>query len=862
MSTKLRNAIRAINRSTITSVGVLTLAGAGSVAMAQEGMVEEVVVTGIQGSLRQAIDVKRNAAAMVDAISSEDIGKFPDKNIAESLQRVPGVSINRGFSGEGSEVSIRGTNPELTSVLLNGQYVASTGWFSQGANKRSFNMDLMPSEMVDRVEVYKSPTAELDEGGGGGTVVVHTRKPLDLDAMTVFLSADANQVDIDTDETGIGATAMVSWKNDDENFGIMGLISTAETIGRAHKAENYWEESWSGSGISEFNQDRERDTYDLTAQFAPTDELDFSVHYFNSEQDADNTNQNFLVINGGDRNIQFVPGTVEGRVADNGLPTVGTSTGGFPFLAVDINSRIASLETETLHFTADYTTDSLKVSGQFGSTEASGGNGGDLNSLWGTPGVDGAGDPITLPGGATVELNMDSGSFMTLNPVGLDFADGSWQALQGAPSVSETQLTDEEDYAQVDLDFTVEYGPITHLKTGIKVREHTFGNRSFNSSYAGSTLVVGTSTLDQWQSGIIDHSGADGALRDSKTDLARIDVGAFSSEVRDNLGPRVENPGGFGEVDEDIIALYGQADFEGEGFSGNVGMRYVETENTGTRFNAAGTGLESDEGEYSDWLPSMNVKVELSDDLDLRVSASRVMSRPGYSSLSPSFTTFNTTTKQAAKGNLNIEPFRATQGDIGLEWYFAEDALLSGTVFWKDIQSFVTTTKVEQVLNEPGGTTALYTVDTPANGLGGKLQGIEVQYQQNFGNYGVIANYTYVDAEGKAPDGSSIDLPGASENSYNLTGYYENEMFTARLAYSFRSTFLAEGLGIGGSSRFLDQDYLDGALVWHATDNIDVSFEGVNLLGELIRENQGASGRLRNHSDTGTRFYAKVSARF
>ena len=135
MSVKLRDAIRAINRSTITSVGALTLAGATSVSIAQEKVLEEVVVTGIQGALRKAIDMKRHASAAIEGISAEDIGKFPDKNLAESLQRVPGVTINRGFSGEGAEVSIRGVNPELTSVLLNGQFVASTGWFSQNANK-------------------------------------------------------------------------------------------------------------------------------------------------------------------------------------------------------------------------------------------------------------------------------------------------------------------------------------------------------------------------------------------------------------------------------------------------------------------------------------------------------------------------------------------------------------------------------------------------------------------------------------------------------------------------------------------------------------------------------------------------------
>ena len=124
---------------------------------------------------------------MVDSISAEDIGKFPDRNIAESLQRIPGVTIARNFSGEGGNVSIRGTNPELTLVTMNGNYLASTGWFSQQSASRSFDMDLLPAELVAGVDVYKSPMAMLDEGGVGGTVAVRTRTPLEMDSNTVFL---------------------------------------------------------------------------------------------------------------------------------------------------------------------------------------------------------------------------------------------------------------------------------------------------------------------------------------------------------------------------------------------------------------------------------------------------------------------------------------------------------------------------------------------------------------------------------------------------------------------------------------------------------------------------------------------------
>src|SRR5690606_20981811 len=326
-------------------VGSIASAGMSSV-YAQDIQEEEVVVTGIRASLMQALDMKREANASVEAISAEDIGKFPDKNIAESLQRVPGVTINRGFTGEGNEVSIRGVNPELTNVLLNGQFVASTGWFSQTANKRAFNMDMMPSEMVANVEVYKSPVATLDEGGVGGTVVVHTRKPLDLDPMTVFASVEAMQNTIGDSDTALSGTAMLSWKDASERFGLLAMVSSVETLGRAHKADNYWEEGWSASGIAEFNQDRVRDGIDLTGQFQATDNLLLELHYFKSELDAANTNQNFLAINSHWRDgiTSVVTPAAGAEVAPNGLPLAGTVTEGVAWLAQDINSRQAVME--------------------------------------------------------------------------------------------------------------------------------------------------------------------------------------------------------------------------------------------------------------------------------------------------------------------------------------------------------------------------------------------------------------------------------------------------------------------------------------------------------------------------------------
>ena len=152
---------------------------------------EEVTVTSYRNSIEESLDQKREANAFVDVINAEDVGKFPDKNVADSLQRVPGIVITRD-GGEGNRVSIRGLQADLTLTQLNGNYIASADSLDPS---RSFNYILLPSNMIASIEVFKSPEARIDEGGVGGTVILRTREPLDLPAWSGFLSAEGTESD-------------------------------------------------------------------------------------------------------------------------------------------------------------------------------------------------------------------------------------------------------------------------------------------------------------------------------------------------------------------------------------------------------------------------------------------------------------------------------------------------------------------------------------------------------------------------------------------------------------------------------------------------------------------------------------------
>ncbi|AOW77767.1 TonB-dependent receptor [Colwellia sp. PAMC 20917] len=836
-----------------SSIALVLAGGATPFAMAAEEVkaaeqeTEVIEVRGIRGSLKQALNQKRFSNAVVDSISAEDIGKFPDRNIAESLQRIPGVTIARSFAGEGGDVSIRGTNSELTQISMNGNYVASTGWFSQAAAKRSFDMDLLPPELVAGVDVYKSPTASLDEGGVGGTVVVRTRKPLELDSNTLFLSAEYQDNSL-SDENGQGLTGMYSWKNDQENFGVLASLSTLETVGRAHKAENYMDDGWAGAGISEFAQTRERDAVDLTVQYSPSEDLSMNVHYFQVDLDSANSNQNYLIIAGTDPtgfNDQVTGATKFSPT--NGFALNGNYSGA-PL--DDQNTRNAEMDTEVIAFEVDYTADTYSINAKVGSTEATGGDGGNYNAGW-----------VSSNSNTSIDFDMSGDNAMLLSPNGTDPSNHSEYILSSG-AVTAGYRKDEETFAQFDVDFNVEWGPISNFKTGVKLRDHQF--TSYSDAWTFDDSLTTGITKATFADGHFNHSGA-GLLSGTPTNIARADGAQLRAHYDAHKTGSSLNTNSYGVIKEDIFALYGQADFSGDNYRGNFGLRYVATDTSADYYGYVDTAkIVTEDSDYSDWLPSFNLALNLHEDVILRLSAAKVMSRPNYSFLNPA-ASVNETTRSIARGSIALDPYRANQYDIGLEWYFNEESLLSATLFSKDIRSFIINGANESTVDVNG---VDYILREPGQGLGGELQGIEGQYQQQMGQFGWSANITYTEGFGLqnlGADGGGIverPLPGMSKLSYNLSAYYETDLISARVAYTYRDDFIAPSTGIGGNTTWDAHGFFDANVTWHATENLDVSVEGSNLFEETTTQRFGEGfTAMRLAADNGRNVFLKVSYR-
>src|SRR6187455_2733730 len=199
-------------------------------ATAQDSQeLEEVVVTGFRGSLNTALGQKREATAAIDSIKSEDLGKFPDSNLAESMQRIPGVTLSRGDGGEGRNIAVRGLGPTFTRVRVNGMEAAaqmgSSDIYGAGNNGRSFDFNVFPTEIFSELKVIKTPTADVEEGSLGATVDLKAPRPFDLADDTVFTMTARGVYNSVAEDIDPRASLLVSKKFFDDTFGVLASVA-------------------------------------------------------------------------------------------------------------------------------------------------------------------------------------------------------------------------------------------------------------------------------------------------------------------------------------------------------------------------------------------------------------------------------------------------------------------------------------------------------------------------------------------------------------------------------------------------------------------------------------------------------------
>jgi iron complex outermembrane receptor protein len=825
--------------------------------------VEEITVVGIAESLQEAVKVKRESAGIVDAIVAKDVNKLPDRNLAEAVQRVPGVVINREF-GEGERVSLRGVSPNLVLTTVNGHNVAVADWFvlEQLAATRSFNYLLLPSELIGLLTVHKSPQADLNEGGVGGTINVRTRKPLDLKSFAVSGSVQ-NAYTENSGSNDPNVSALVSWKNAAENFGVLfsGVFDKREIRRDGVEVLGYFTDSGSGLlvpqliGSALFLQEREREAFNAELQFRPASRLEISVNGFWSRFGADNINQNFLAwgsqaLGGGG---SLTNPTVVGDTAVAGVISSagnGTQGRGVVFDAID---RMAFAKTWYADFDATLTpTDTWAMHFNAGYTQADGDTEAQPFVEFGAP----ASFRYDLRGRTPQVqfLNIDPN-----NPRQMEFDFASLHHITN---------DDSEVYTYLDAEkFLSNTGALKSVKFGVKYTDHeretdfqatTYGGfflPLLASGCGGRTCTAADFAAGLTPSNFLGDISVPGTLSSYwSVDRRRVQNILFDAFT----GGRIPNPPEVFSVQEKVTGGFAMANLKWSDWKGNIGLRAVRTEQTSTGNIVGGAGeiqnafgnfthVTADRS-YTDLLPSINLSRDLSNQLVLRVAAARTMARPDYTDVSPRVS-LNPGALTGQGGDPNIDPFRANQADLSLEWYHGDDEIVSGALFYKDIQSFITDRPVQQAhliqtdnpntsLCTPAFTSEFpnryscqFTINQRVNGGGGNVKGLEVSVLQKLGGgFGFQGNYTYSDAEA---DDAGLEIPGNSEHSGNVVGFFENDRFGARLAYSYRSEFFVT---FDRSTR-LNQDALkslDASLTLNLFRGLSFTVDGVNLTDEKI----------------------------
>ncbi|MGQ8364305.1 TonB-dependent receptor [Glaciecola sp. 1036] len=884
---KLNNLTRGLRLA--FAVGAIT-ATTAPFAVAQESTSETEIIeiSGIRASQEANINTKRFSNSIVDAITAEDIGKFPDKNVAESLSRIPGITIDRDF-GEGQGVTIRGVQPDQNLTLVNGQAVGTAQWFVLSDATRNFNFEILASEMVAGLEVYKSSQADLDEGALGGTVILRTRKPLELDANTAQVSVEAQYNDI-AEETDPSLSGLYSWKNDEGTFGI--LVSGSYQQRTVHRETNE-DFGWFGpsipridplveapQGASEkgaipwgmgsalFKQDRKRQGIDVTAQWLPTDDLDISVHYLSSKMEADNVNSNLIGIPfrgvaymGTDTNSGTVSNNIVESLAVTGL---AQRPAWARHMAYDNIFRDGSeMSTEILDLEGKYTLESGELHFQLGTTTGEGTNRDFFTEFWVTPDDERANFDFYNPGGASPYIDFTTASPWLANP-----DDEMW--LGGI--FDQANLTeDEENYLQIDYSHFVEWGAITEIKSGFKIRDRSFGQHRYRTDLA-NLAPTGDGSLgpasDFWTGDMVhvEHSQTNGVAasyfmpdKDSMYN-ALYAVSECNDANAASLCRTTDvylKDASF-DIEEDITALYVMAKFDTEGLRGNLGLRYVETDTTSMGFDLNSGDAVSFDGDYNEWLPSANIAYDVSEDVVLRFAAARVITRPAPFQLAPAVN-LTPETSSGTAGNPALNPLTANQFEAGVEWYFDSSSLASVTLFKKDISDFIFTKTVSREINGQ----QINQLSTPENGGSTSLEGFEFQIQHAFENgFGGYFNYTYTEIDDAEIDEAApvlddagniigatlatrtVSFPRTSKNSYNIGVYYENDVYSARLNYNYRSEYFLAQAEIGDTYRD-DQSQLDAQFSWHFNDNLTFKAEALNLTDEIwenyyVRSSDGA----------------------
>ena len=920
-----------------------TCAAAQDVAAtpAQDDSATEVVVTGFRKSLSDARAIKKRSAIQVDAIVAEDMAKFPELNLAESMQRLPGVQITRE-AGEGRRISLRGLGPDFARVQLNGMEVlgnvdSAQDSRGQRSRDRAFDFNIFASELFSKVEVEKTFEASQNEGGMGGTVGLFTARPFDFAVGTkgaVSVKLGTNEYTKDA-QPRIAALYSRNWDN---KFGVALSVAygTRHTTEQGHNTYNY--DQPDSATMHDLVENKGLDISHLTAE--QQEKFLSGDLYF-----ADGNR-----ISSWDAKMERlgITGAVQWRPADNLLLTLDVLHGEFTTHRDELHLATRPIESDgSVAFDtaagspwpAQFQTASVindiawdkdnyvtmtDITGvTFGSEHRRSLNENRFNQVALTGKWD-VSDRLFIDGHigyekSTYETPYDDKLYMR--------AKGNMIANYGVDGQSasfeypDTDLTDPDNYT-MDNFYYRGFHNASELKEGVLnarynlndvwtlkagAAYHRFAQDGMDLFYDGNVngttaKTRGTSVADI--TSVFTNEFGSWLIGDYDKAFAKYDEYHRFETNADGSGGTLQDIENVYDTSEETVSWYTQADWDselfGKRFRGNVGLRGYSTDTHSTGWiqgdSYAYLGTTDVKGHYSGVLPSLNTVLELTPDVLVRFSATQNLNRPGIGSMAARGSAFsdkevgvdcvieadgsNNCDISASRGNPDLKPYTDNTLDLAVEYYFGKVGLLSIGVYQKDITNFIgsATYSVDDgnaltfaEAGVPAGTIPGATSNTiinefsmPVNIAGHtKLSGMELVAQSQFtflpapfDNFGVSANYSYVDAP---------SITGISKNSYNATLYYETKTWGGRVSASHRDKWFSgysDNVMSASTRGFEASTYVDAAFFYNVNEKLQFTVNGINLTNQKDTQFWGQNEYLYNQTQSGTTYMVGLSYKF
>jgi len=846
-----------MNRShLLAGVALLCL---GSAAMAQE--TDDIVVTGQRAQQERAIAAKRDAIGITDIAAADEIGRLPDRNVAEVVERLPGVGVTYD-QGEGRFVSVRGIPSDLNGYTINGIEIGNPD-----GQTRALPLDVISGQLLNRVEVSKARTPDMDGQGIGGTINLVTQTAYDFrDPFALVANAQLGYQELNDKRPIRGDLAVAKRFGSEEQFGIALGASYSD---RTYTSYGLYPDDWrpvagaARGGLpinikyTDYSLKRERIGATGSLDWRPSEDHQFYLRGIYSRFTEDEYRQRYRLDFATDALVGSRAFALDGNGLSGtvtGTPNVGVGNGSGPERRQDLRQEHKQKSVLAGMIGGSSRFDLLKLDYVLARVHN---EVREPNQLW--------------------QFRCNPGT------VDFDFSDKIFSAAPrtecSASQMNFRQYTEQnergdEDIWQGKVDLTYDLASLgdgSFLKFGGKYRTTDKDFDSNNDVWTRGGSAATRFTLAQFGLAgepVLSYPKAGKPY--SVSPVIDLDaIRAFTAAnltgnlfVKDNATSLANATLNDFVVGEDVWAAYAMANIDLGAITITPGLRYERTKLNVTGFQlasvngaAAAVVQVRAQNSYDDFLPSMIVRITPSDDTVFRLAYTRSVGRPNYAQLSPSGSlsyedgsTAGTFEGSISFGNPDLKPYRSDNFDATAEWYFAKGGLLSVGVFAKFIKNPIFTQSFTQNnVTLDGRTYDILRTTQPLNADRGDIVGIEAQYQQQFSflpgllsGFGVSLTGTLTNSTLRLADGRTSTFPSQSRHLYGAELFYQRGPLEGSIAYHNTGRSLLAAGAIDYQDQYNDDlRRLDAKISLALSDNIRIFAEAQNLTDEPTRQYQG-----------------------